>query len=886
MAKIKEQSMDVKPTETWERDSFHFADPVPPLVESLELDHIADATRKGFAEWSLPMEAFHGRVFDGWVYFRMEPFGGEPPPGLAKLMQRFPVVAKAWKLDPRARKRILGFERFISSGGFEDNISTWEDQWEPEARERTARLASVEVASVDDAALAKHLENLRDHMAWVWTFHANIHLTCFYVRGRFAEVCERLFGLPEFEAYELIAGGGESLLGPTAHLARIAARVRTDLDATATVKRASSLDDLADSWVGSEVATFLDEHGHRTLEGFDFLAARLRERPEMVLKLLRDHVESATDPHEEVRDRRRRADERVAEFKASLDDADRAEFEHWLDLGRRAYPLNESHEALLNDMSMALTRDAVLETGRRLAERGVLDASNDVVFLYLGELTTVLRGGTIERGLVAKRRELHERRRHTVPPAFLGTPPAEPPLDAFPPAVAGALRIILGQLAAMGDAAGVTQTTDDDTNALRGIAGSPGTVEGRVRVVLNIDDFARVGRGEILVCPVTTPAWTILFPHIGGLVTDSGGMLSHAAIVAREFGVPAVVGTGTATSRLRDGQIVRVDGSSGEVTVLDAAADSSSVEVATSDEDERTFSILLRSRHAGPSVIRLTDIDTDAAPVVGGKAARLAELVKGGFRVPDAFVITTAAYGDVVAAMDLSEVSGTATTIARTMQERFEQVELPGPLVHEMRRAYDAMGCPAVAVRSSAVAEDLADASFAGQYESILNVEGFDAVIDAVRKCWTSLWNERVTTYRFAKDISSDPAIAVVVQQMAPHDVAGVAFSANPISGSRDEIVINASRGLGEAVVSGEVVPDQWIVRRGDAEVIDFRPATPTGRGCLDDDQLREVSRLATDVESHYNGVPQDIEWSCGEADCYLLQSRPISTLDGEPVRA
>jgi pyruvate,water dikinase len=259
-----------------------------------------------------------------------------------------------------------------------------------------------------------------------------------------------------------------------------------------------------------------------------------------------------------------------------------------------------------------------------------------------------------------------------------------------------------------------------------------------------------------------------------------------------------------------------------------------------------------------PEAIRpLAELGGGDLALAGGKGANLGELVRGGFNVPPGFVITTAAGGDQLDAA--------------------------------ITAAYEELGAPAVAVRSSATSEDGPDASFAGQHETFLHVQGEQDVLAAVRRCWESLDSERAVAYREQHGLGGEARIAVVVQRMAPHESAGVVFTVNPLTGNRDELLVNAARGAGEALVSGEVVPDQWVARRPDGAVLSFTPArraapAPAGfaraaqRGVLSSDGVRELAQIALRVEEHFGGTPQDIEWSYGEGEFFVLQARPITT--------
>ncbi|WP_434448214.1 PEP/pyruvate-binding domain-containing protein [Lentzea sp. E54] len=281
-------------------------------------------------------------------------------------------------------------------------------------------------------------------------------------------------------------------------------------------------------------------------------------------------------------------------------------------------------------------------------------------------------------------------------------------------------------------------------------------------------------------------------------------------------------------------------------------------------------------------------IDGTMLAVVGGKAANLGELTRAGLPVPQGFCVTTNAYRTVAQA---DAASGNAR---RTLLETAVPQEIRDAIVDGYRELGD--GVP-VAVRSSATAEDLPFASFAGQQDTFLNVVGEDEVVDAVRRCWASLWTDRAVSYREMNGIDHTTTyLAVVVQRMVQSAISGVMFTANPVTGTRDQIVIDASPGLGEAVVSGAVNPDHFVVdggeitekRLGDKKVV-IRSLPGGGtehvevgeneEPCLTDGQIHALAVLGRKVQQHY-GSPQDIEWAIDAGgDLHLTQARPITTL-------
>jgi len=306
--------------------------------------------------------------------------------------------------------------------------------------------------------------------------------------------------------------------------------------------------------------------------------------------------------------------------------------------------------------------------------------------------------------------------------------------------------------------------------------------------------------------------------------------------------------------------------------------------------------------------------------VAGGKGKSLAVMASAGMSVPGGFCVTTSAYKSFVEANGLQatiiksatpEIAGRRLSFdaaSAHIQELFSKADLPDAILTEVREAYSELGddAPAVAVRSSANAEDLPDMSFAGQQDTYLNVRGESELLDAVRRCWASLWTPRAISYRHQMGIEQDVvAMAVVVQLMVPSEVSGILFTANPATGERSEMIVNASFGLGEAVVGGQVTPDTYILDRdsltaketiigakeqqivsdGDQGIrLEDIPESERGQSSLSDEAIQELATTALKVEHRFEGVPQDIEWAFTNGTLHLLQSRPITNLPPQPI--
>ncbi len=305
-------------------------------------------------------------------------------------------------------------------------------------------------------------------------------------------------------------------------------------------------------------------------------------------------------------------------------------------------------------------------------------------------------------------------------------------------------------------------------------------------------------------------------------------------------------------------------------------------------------------------VVDLARMSSRNLAVAGGKAANLGELLRAGFPVPPGFVITTAAYDQVVQKNGLHDaiVSAVSPGGGASVRVRFETATIPPDIERAILDAYRRLGEGPVAVRSSATAEDLPEAAFAGQQETFLGIVDEKGLLDAVRRCWASLWSDRAISYRERQGLADTPVkLAVIVQRLVPADAAGVMFTANPVTGARDETIIDASTGLGEAVVSGIVTPDHFVLRntrhrwqiverqlgRREIEVrpragggIEHVAGAPSPGPALPDAGLLQLARMGASIAKHF-GRPQDVEWAWADGKLFVLQSRPITALPEPP---
>jgi pyruvate,water dikinase len=302
--------------------------------------------------------------------------------------------------------------------------------------------------------------------------------------------------------------------------------------------------------------------------------------------------------------------------------------------------------------------------------------------------------------------------------------------------------------------------------------------------------------------------------------------------------------------------------------------------------------------------------------MVGGKGMSLSKLVTAGIPVPDGFHVTIAAYQNFVKAnhiqphinkqLDCIDFNNTKLLedVSRQIGMLFHEGKIPQEVAAAIKTAYAGLGSVAVAVRSSATAEDLPDASFAGQQETYLNIQGENEVIAAIKRCWASLWTARAIVYRMKNNIRQEGvALAVVVQKLAFSDASGVMFTLNPLNGRRGEMIINAAWGLGESVVSSLVIPDTIVVDKKAQRIVSYQAASKeimtvrTSYGteetevskrlrkkhALTSNQVMRLTQLGKRIEQYYQ-MPMDIEWALEKDTLYIVQARPITVLPPEWV--
>ncbi len=387
---------------------------------------------------------------------------------------------------------------------------------------------------------------------------------------------------------------------------------------------------------------------------------------------------------------------------------------------------------------------------------------------------------------------------------------------------------------------------------LHGLPACTGLAKGKAIVIHDSSDLKKAKKGSILIAEKTIPAMIIAMEKCAGIVTETGGVTSHAAIVTRELGIPCIVGCKGACQKINDGNLLFLDATQGVVWQV-SPEEYNHIKIAKPEKTE-SRAAHFEQKSTDREIIALEEVGEDLLPVVGGKAAKLGQVFKK-YLVPKGFCITTKIFQEV-------------WSHAKNHDEAL-CAEIPESIQKTLLAAFHTLH-PPLAVRSSSILEDLPNLSFAGQYDTVLNVVDEHSFLDALKKCFASYYNERALAYRKKNCLTEEVPMAVLVQEIVQADKSGVAFSIDPVRKDPELIIVEAVHGLGEALVSGQINPDTYVVSKQDNRLIRKKGQI------LTDKEAKQVAKLAHDLEKYY-GEAQDIEWALSKGRLYLLQTRNIT---------
>jgi pyruvate,water dikinase len=463
--------------------------------------------------------------------------------------------------------RIARAQEVLEGQLWREQLREWDEIYKPRSIATHRELQSVDPDALSDEDLAAYLRRCREHHAEMIFQHMRFTGAAMIAVGDFLAHAGDWTSVPPAELLSMMRGAAPVSAGASEELHRMIEAIKADPEASALLESdrepGEVLDSLRalDSDAGRATAAYLDLVGYRLLDGFDISGRYALELPDALLQAIRASIDNPIDGAVQAE-----VEEKIAEVRAQVPEEHREEFDRLLDEARLMYRIRDERGVFSDIWASGIMRRAALAAGRRLAERGRIHDPEHIVDATTDEMCAMVLGtnGPSADELAERFNSRSALSAKQAPPT-LG-PPAPPPPDpsGLPPAAARLMRamgLTINALFAPGEAA-------HDEQMLRGLAASGGVYEGPARRVSGPADFDRIVKGDVLLTESTTEAFNILLPLLGAIVTDSGGLLSHSAIVAREYGIPGVVGTRDATDRISDGARVRVDGDAGEVTVL------------------------------------------------------------------------------------------------------------------------------------------------------------------------------------------------------------------------------------------------------------------------------------------------------------------------------
>ncbi len=531
----------------WGLDRMHAPRPVTPLSFDLVVETLGEGFTKAQAEYDCPIMVTTKDI-NHYFYVAFHPVPDDAV--IQDRMTRYPQ--KLASMVPSIGK-------------------TWEEEWKPAVRSKNEAAKTEDYSGLSDDELVARLDEYTEHMRHQWWIHGHINFVLLS-SSAFCDLYDAVMKPDDpTESYQTLQGFHTRSVDASRGLwtlSRIALADPTLRELFETKQPKEVLAALDETEEGrafrQKLDEFLFEYGWRSDAVYDLADIPWREDPSIPLASIASMMALGEneDPEVQYQENVARREELLAKARAKLagDPATLAEFDQLYEAAQYSFPLTEDHAFYIDQLGVGVFRRFVVTVGERLVAKGVLAAADDVFYLYRDELVDALRNGGDRRVITAERRASMERSSHVAAPGALGTPP--PPPETPDPFMDAIVFRLLGM---------VPPEENADPDRLKGVAGAQGSYTGTARVVRSLSEAMDLEEGEVMVCEMTLPPWVPVFSVAGAVVTDVGGVLSHSAIVAREFGIPAVVGTQVGTTTIKTGQLVTVDGNAG-VVYLDGRA--------------------------------------------------------------------------------------------------------------------------------------------------------------------------------------------------------------------------------------------------------------------------------------------------------------------------
>lgn len=525
----------------WELDPVHFPRPATQYWVQIHPAPFLRGTQEFCRGYGLLLDGLEMAYVNGFAYKAVRPVPETDVP-----------------------ERFRRAEEVVQRKYWREQLREWDETVKPASLKAHRAVQAVDPDALSDVDLGAHLVRCRDHHAAMLYQHMRFTAAALVPTGDFLVHVGRWTGLPPADLLGLLRGSAPVSAGASQELERMIAAIERDPRATRLLESnddpASVLAELRalDGGTGAAMSAYLELVGYRLLDGFDISNPCALELPDALLRAIRAAIGGTGGQASDV-------EGRIADVRMKVPAEHRTEFDELLGEARLTYRIRDERGVFSDIWASGLMRRAALAGGRRVAARGRIYDAVHFVDATVDEMRALLSGAGPSADDLAARSAYRASHTAKDAPPTLGPPPPPPPdLSTLPPACA---RIMGAALVSLGALFGSSEAPHEE-HVLRGLAASRGVYEGPARRISHPSEFDRIVRGDVLVTESTTEAFNILLPLLGAIVTDSGGLLSHSAIVAREYGIPGVVGTREATDRIADGVRVRVDGNAGEVTVL------------------------------------------------------------------------------------------------------------------------------------------------------------------------------------------------------------------------------------------------------------------------------------------------------------------------------
>jgi phosphohistidine swiveling domain-containing protein len=549
----------------WELDTAHYSRPVCRFTQGPMVEGFGEGFAESTARYGVMLDRMEPRFVNDFAFVQPRPFGAPagakgPPPKL--------VFQILMRVVPKIRARIRTSREAFEKKQWRLDLERWDTTVRPASDKRHRELQAVDPSSLSDDVLIAHLLACRDQCRDMVKQHHQFTVTCCIPVGDLLAHVHEWTKKPPGEVLQVLRGSSKVSLGvATKELDALVAAIRAEAGTRALVTSQDPAESVVERLrahegaAGEAMRAYVDVVGLRTL-GYDVSSKCAIELPAMLVATIRAAI--ADDRAADTGSK-----ERIAKLRADIPAAHQTEFDGLLEEARAINRLRDERGHYSDGWATGLARRALLEVGRRLKAQGKLRTAELAVDASFDELRDLFVG---DGGPAASELERRAKWRTTRSvndadiPRWLGAPPSgPPPAEWLPKDGRRTQRAMSAFLSGLFDEPALQRTAV----SVKGLPVSPGIYEGTARLVEEEEDFNRIEQGDVLVTRATSPYFNVVLPLLGAIVTDRGGQLCHAAIVSREYGIPGVVGTREATKLVKDGARVRVDGTAGEVTVLE-----------------------------------------------------------------------------------------------------------------------------------------------------------------------------------------------------------------------------------------------------------------------------------------------------------------------------